>query len=210
MRAAITYSKILIAQVNPCMPRTFGDGIIHMSHIDYAVEVNHPIIAGSPSKPSKVEIAIGKHISEHLIEDGATLQMGIGAIPDAVLSQLKDHKDLGVHSEMIADGVVPLFYLGVMTNNKKNMHRGRMVGSFLSGTQALYDFVDNNPYVEMLRVDYVNDPKIIRLQPKMCAINSAIEVDLTGQVVADSIGTRMYSGFGGQVYRLFITFIFIV
>lgn len=199
IRAAMTHSKIIIAQVNPCMPRTFGDGIIHISHIDYAVEVNNPILGSEPQKIGPFEKAIGKHIAENLVADGATLQMGIGAIPDAVLAQLGNHKDLGIHSEMFATGVVDLFYKGVITNNKKNMHRGRIVGSFLRGDQKLYDFVDNNPVLEMLRVDYVNDCKVIAQQPKMTAINSAIEIDLTGQVVADSIGTRMFSGFGGQV-----------
>lgn len=199
VRAGLTYSKVIIAQVNKQMPRTFGDGIIHMSHFDYAVQTDTPLPSHGGGAPNEVEAKIGKVIAENLIDDGATLQMGIGSIPDAVLSQLTNHKDLGIHSEMFADGVVDLVKKGCVTNNKKTMHTGRIVGSFLIGTQKLYDFVDNNPFVEMLRVDYVNNVGIVAQQPKMTAINSCIEVDITGQVVSDSIGTRMYSGFGGQV-----------
>lgn len=199
IRTGMSHSKLIVAQVNPQMPRTFGDALIHVSHIDYAVKVDKPLPQHGGSPPSEVETKIGKHIAENLVSDGATLQMGIGNIPDAVLSQLTNHKDLGVHSEMFAGGVVDLVEKGCITNNKKTIHKGRMVGSFLIGTQKLYDFVDNNPFVEMLVVDYVNNTKIIAQQPRMTAINSGIEVDLTGQVVADSIGTRMYSGFGGQV-----------
>ncbi|NJI29872.1 4-hydroxybutyrate CoA-transferase, partial [Aeromonas veronii] len=145
------------------------------------------------------ETKIGKLIAENLVEDGATLQMGIGNIPDAVLNALHNHKDLGIHSEMFAGGVVDLVRKGCVTNDKKTFHRGRIVGSFLIGTKKLYDFVDNNPFIEMLEINYVNNVGIVARNPKMTAINSAIEVDLTGQVCADSIGTRMYSGFGGQV-----------
>ncbi|CAH2006403.1 unnamed protein product [Acanthoscelides obtectus] len=191
--------KIIVAQVNPNMPRTFGDGIIHISHIDYACKVDQPLPTHGGQPPTEVEKQIGKNIAENLVEDGATLQMGIGSIPDAVLACLHDHKDLGIHSEMFAGGVIDLVNRGCVTNNKKKIHKGRIVGSFLIGTQALYDFVDNNPFVEMLVVDYVNSTKIVSQMPKMTAINSCIEVDLTGQVNSDSIGTRMYSGFGGQV-----------
>lgn len=199
VRAAMTHSKIIIAMVNKHMPRTFGDGIIHISHVDYAVKVDEPLPShgGKPSSP--VEAAIGKHIANNLIDDGCTLQMGIGNIPDAVLALLGDHKDLGIHSEMFADGVVDLVHKGCITNNKKSIHKGHIVGSFLIGSQKLYDFVDNNPFIEMKVVDYVNHNSIVVQQPKMIAINSCIEVDLTGQVCSDSIGTRMYSGFGGQV-----------
>ncbi|CAH0697182.1 unnamed protein product [Spodoptera exigua] len=199
VRAALVNSKVIIAQVNAHMPRTFGDAIIHMSHIDTAVEDNTPLPehGGKPASPE--EMQIGKLIGQNLVEDGATLQMGIGSIPDAVLSALKDHKDLGVHSEMFSVGVIDLVRRGCITNNKKKTHRGRMVGSFLVGNKELYDFVDNNPFIEMLEIDYVNNTHIISLLPKMTAINSCIEVDLTGQVCADSIGTRMFSGFGGQV-----------
>lgn len=139
------------------MPRTFGDGIIHISHIDYAVKLDTPLPQHGGKPPSPVEEKIGKNIAENLVDDGATLQMGIGSIPDAVLSCLKGHKDLGIHSEMFAGGVVDLVELGAVTNNKKTMHKGRIVGSFLIGTQKLYDFVDNNPFIEMLAVDYVNN-----------------------------------------------------
>jgi acyl-CoA hydrolase len=199
VRAALENSKTIIAQVNKAMPRTFGDAIIHQSHMDYAVEVNAPL-PDHPNKPlSPEEEAIGKHIAENLVDDGATLQMGIGNIPDAVLKLLHNHKDLGIHSEMFANGVVDLVNKGCVTNDKKTYHRGRIVGSFLVGNKKLYDFVDNNPFIEMLEINYVNSVPIIARNPKMTAINSAIEVDLTGQVCADSIGTRMFSGFGGQV-----------
>ncbi|VEN33526.1 unnamed protein product [Callosobruchus maculatus] len=199
VRAGMSHSKIIVAQVNPNLPRTFGDGIIHISHIDYALKVDQPLPVHGGQPPTEVEQKIGKNIAENLVEDGATLQMGIGSIPDAVLACLTNHKDLGIHSEMFAGGVIDLVNRGCVTNNKKKIHKGRIVGSFLIGTQALYDFVDNNPFVEMLVVDYVNSTKIISQMPKMTAINSCIEVDLTGQVNSDSIGTRMYSGFGGQV-----------
>ncbi|PZC79980.1 hypothetical protein B5X24_HaOG215570 [Helicoverpa armigera] len=199
VRAALVNSPIIVAQINVNMPRTFGDAIIHMSHIDTAVEDNTPLPehGGKPASPE--ETKIGQLIGQNLVENGATLQMGIGSIPDAVLSALKDHKDLGIHSEMFSVGVIDLVKRGCITNNEKKFHRGRMVGSFLVGNRALYDFVDNNPFVEMLEIDYVNNTHIISLLPKMTAINSCIEVDLTGQVCADSIGTRMFSGFGGQV-----------
>ncbi|CAH1378955.1 hypothetical protein MTP99_002711 [Tenebrio molitor] len=199
VRAGMTNSKAIIAQVNPCMPRTFGDSIIHISHIDVAVKVNSPLPQHGGRPPTEVESKIGNLIAENLVEDGATLQMGIGNIPDAVLAALTNHKDLGIHSEMFAGGVVDLVEKGCVTNNRKTMHKGRIVGSFLIGTQKLYDFVDNNPFIEMLAIDYVNNTSVVARQPRMTAINSCIEVDLTGQVVSDSIGTRMYSGFGGQV-----------
>ncbi|XP_044271680.1 4-hydroxybutyrate coenzyme A transferase [Tribolium madens] len=199
VRAAMTNSKMIIAQVNPKMPRTFGDGIIHISHIDVAVKVDSPLPQHGGRPPTEVESKIGNLIAENLVTDGATLQMGIGNIPDAVLAALTNHKDLGIHSEMFAGGVVDLVEKGCVTNNKKSMHKGRIVGSFLIGTQKLYDFVDNNPFIEMLAIDYVNNTKIVAQQPRMTAINSCIEVDLTGQIVSDSIGIRMYSGFGGQV-----------
>lgn len=181
------------------MPRTFGDSIIHISHVDYAVKVDAELPAHGAASSSDVEAKIGKLIAENLVEDGATLQMGIGSIPDAVLASLKNHKNLGIHSEMFADGVIDLVEVGAVSNHNKTKHPGRLVGSFLIGSKRLYDFVNDNPYVEMLVVDYVNNTRVISQQPKMTAINSCIEVDLTGQVVADSIGTRMFSGFGGQV-----------
>lgn len=199
VRAALENSKVIVAQVNKQMPRTFGDSIIHESHFDVAVNVDIPLPEHGGKGMSKTETKIGKLIAENLVEDGATLQMGIGNIPDAVLNALHNHKDLGIHSEMFAGGVVDLVNKGCVTNDKKTYHRGRIVGSFMIGTKKLYDFVDNNPFIEMLEINYVNNVGIIARNPKMTAINSAIEVDLTGQVCADSIGTRMYSGFGGQV-----------
>ncbi|XP_053619447.1 4-hydroxybutyrate coenzyme A transferase [Plodia interpunctella] len=199
VRAALVNSETIIAQVNVNMPRTFGDAIIHMSHIDYAVEDNTPLPDHGSKPPSPEEEKIGQLIGDNLVDDGATLQMGIGSIPDAVLSALKNHKDLGIHSEMFSVGVIDLVKRGCVTNNLKKTHKGRIVGSFLVGNRDLYDFVDNNPFVEMLEIDYVNNTHIISLQPNMTAINSCIEIDLTGQVCADSIGTRMFSGFGGQV-----------
>lgn len=201
------------------MPRTFGDAIIHQSHIDYAIEIDKPLPQHGTGEISEAEKKIGCLIAENLVEDGATLQMGIGSIPDAVLAALHNHKDLGIHSEMFANGVVDLVENGCVTNNQKKFHKGRIVGSFLIGSQKLYDFVDNNPFIgelhngsmkphyyifyvsspEMMEVDYVNSVPIIARNPKMTAINSCIEVDLTGQISSDSIGTRFYSGFGGQV-----------
>lgn len=153
----MTNSKAIIAQVNPQMPRTFGDSIIHISHVDVAVKVDTPLPQHGGRPPTEVESKIGSLIAENLVEDGATLQMGIGNIPDAVLAALTNHKDLGIHSEMFAGGVVDLVERGCVTNNRKTMHRGRIVGSFLIGTQKLYDFVDNNPFIEMLAIDYVNN-----------------------------------------------------
>lgn len=199
VRAAASHSKYIVALVNKHMPRTFGDAIIHVSHLDFAVEHHVPLPLHPQKTPSKEEQQIGKYIAENLVGDGATLQMGIGSIPDAVLSLLGNHKDLGIHSEMFSDGVVDLVNKGCITNNRKTMHKGRIVGSFCIGSQKLYDFMHNNPFIEMLMVDYVNNPKIVAKQPNMIAINSCIEVDITGQVCSDSIGTRMYSGFGGQL-----------
>lgn len=199
VRAGLMHSKKIIAQINCKMPRTFGDSIIHSSHFDAAVKIDTPLPQHGGSGPNEVETQIGKLIAENLVEDGATLQMGIGSIPDAVLNALHNHKDLGIHSEMFANGVVDLVKKGAVTNTKKKYHQGRIVGSFLIGNQQLYDFVDNNPSIEMLAIDYVNKVDIISRNPKMTAINSCIEVDLTGQVCSDSIGTRFYSGFGGQV-----------
>nr|XP_003699615.1 PREDICTED: uncharacterized protein LOC100877235 isoform X1 [Megachile rotundata] len=199
VRSAASQSKYIVALVNKHMPRTFGDAIIHVSHLDFAVEHHVPLPVHDVKKPSKEEQQIGKYIAENLVTDGATMQMGIGSIPDAVLSLLGNHKDLGIHSEMFSDGVVDLVHKGCVTNNRKTMHKGRIVGSFCVGSQKLYDFMHNNPFIEMLMVDYVNNPKIVAKQPNMTAINSCIEVDITGQVCSDSIGPKMYSGFGGQL-----------
>ncbi|XP_068153729.1 4-hydroxybutyrate coenzyme A transferase [Drosophila tropicalis] len=199
VRAALLNSNTIVAQINPNMPRTFGDAIIHKSHFDFAVEVNDKLPQHGTGEISPVEKQIGKLIAENLVKDGATLQMGIGSIPDAVLAALHNHKDLGIHSEMFANGVVELVKKGCVTNSKKKMHQGRIVGSFLIGDQPLYDFVNDNPFIEMYAIDYVNNTSIVKQQPRMTAINSCIEVDLTGQVCSDSIGTRFFSGFGGQV-----------
>lgn len=198
-RSACLHSKYIVAQVNKQMPRTFGDGLIHMSHIDFAVCVDEQLPQHGGKPPTDVEVKIGKLIGENLVVNGATLQMGIGSIPDAVLHSLKNHQHLGIHSEMFSGGVIDLVNNGNITNAKKPLHTGRIVGSFLVGHQPIYDFVDNNPSIEMLRVDYVNNTKVVAKLPNMTAINSCIEVDLTGQVCSDSIGTRLYSGFGGQV-----------
>lgn len=196
VRAALENAKKIVVQVNKQMPRTFGDAIIHQSHMDFACHVDAPL-PDHPHKPlTPEEEAIGKFIAENLVEDGATLQMGIGAIPDAVLKLLHNHKDLGIHSEMFANGVVDLCRKGCVTNDKKSFHRGRIVGSFLVGNKQLYDFVDNNPFIEMLEINYVNSVPIIARNPKMTAINSAIEVDLTGQICADSIGAILIAFLG--------------
>ncbi len=197
-RAAVQMAKHVIAQLNPNMPRTHGDGLIHISHIDSAVVVDDPLPEFPPGAMSEAERAIGRHCAE-LIEDGATLQMGIGAIPNAVLAALSNHRDLGVHTEMFSDGAVDLIEKGVITNEKKRVHPGKMVSAFAMGTRRLYDFIDDNPQVVLLDVAYVNDTAVIRRNPKVTAINSAIEVDLTGQVGADSMGTRQFSGVGGQM-----------
>jgi acyl-CoA hydrolase len=199
VRSAINNAKYVIAQVNKQMPRTHGDGFIHIAEIDKLVDVDEALPEVSYNKKIDVEtLAIAKNIAE-LIEDGSTLQMGIGAIPDAVLSCLGNHKDLGVHTEMFSDGIIPLIQNGVITNKYKKKHAGKIVTSFVLGTKKLYDFVDDNPEVIFLDIDYVNDTKVIRSNPKVIAINSALEVDITGQVCSDSIGTYQYSGVGGQM-----------
>jgi 4-hydroxybutyrate CoA-transferase len=197
-QAAVQAAKLVIAQVNPQMPRTHGDGLIAASKIDLAVEVDVPLPEHHPPRLTDAERAIGHHVAD-LVQDGATLQMGIGAIPDAVLASLGGHRDLGVHTEMFSDGILDLVASGVITGIHKRVHPGKLVAAFLMGTRRLYDFVDDNPQVMMLGADYVNDTRVIRRNPRVTAINSAIEVDLTGQVVADSIGTRQYSGVGGQM-----------
>lgn len=197
--AAAQTAKLLIAQVNPNMPRTLGDGAVHMSKFAALVEVDTPLPEHKLSdEPSPVEDAIGKLIAE-MVEDGATMQMGIGSIPDAVLRSLTNHKGLGVHSEMFSDGLLPLLEKGVVTNEHKFRQRGKTVGSFLAGTKKLFDFVNDNNAVELRDCSYVNDTSIIRQHPKMTAVNSCIEVDLTGQVCSDSIGEMTYSGVGGQM-----------
>lgn len=196
--AAIENAKIVVAQVNPQMPRTFGDGILHVSEIDYLVDVNLPIYAHDVVPFTAEEEKIGTYVAS-LIEDKSTLQMGIGSIPNAALSKLTNHKDLGLHTEMFSDGVIDLIENDVINCNYKGTLRGRALATFLMGSKRLYDFVDDNPFIEMKESSMVNDTARIRRNPRMVAINSAIEVDLTGQVCADSIGSRMYSGVGGQM-----------
>jgi len=196
--AAVECAETVIAVVNPNVPRAFGDAFIHMSDIDIFVEDNTPLMEAHFTVPTEIEVAIGNHCAA-LIEDGACLQMGIGAIPNAVLAQLGNHKNLGIHTEMFADGVLPLVEKGVINGCNKGVDKGKMVSTFLMGSQKVYDFIDNNPGVLMKDVGYTNDPFIIAKNPKTTAINSALQVDITGQVCADSLGTKFYSGFGGQV-----------
>ena len=196
--AAIENAKIVVAQVNTNMPRTFGDGIIHVSEIDYLVEVDVPIHAHNLAAFTETEEKIGTFVAS-LIENKSTLQMGIGSIPNAALSKLTNHKDLGLHTEMFSDGVIDLIEKDVINCNYKGTSRGRALATFLMGSKRLYDFVDDNPFIEMKESSIVNDTARIRKNPRMVSINSAIEVDLTGQVCADSIGSSMYSGVGGQM-----------
>lgn len=196
--AAIENAKIVIAQVNKNMPRTFGDGILHISEINYMVEVDVPIFSHEVVPFSEEEEKIGGYIAS-LIDDKSTLQMGIGSIPNAALSKLTNHKDLGIHTEMFSDGVIDLIEKDVINCNYKGTLRGRALATFLIGSKRLYDFVNDNPFIEMKESSMVNDTARIRKNPKMVAINSAIEVDVTGQVCADSIGSSMYSGVGGQM-----------
>ncbi|MFL5260835.1 MAG: acetyl-CoA hydrolase/transferase family protein [Anaeromyxobacteraceae bacterium] len=197
-RAAVQTARTVIAQVNPLMPRTHGDGLIHVDAIDFLVEGREPIPELVRHPITDCERAIGRHCAE-LVEDGATLQLGIGALPDATLSWLGDHHRLGIHSEMISDGIVDLVEKGVITGEAKRVHPGKIVAGFAHGTRRLYDFLDDNPLVQLLDIAYVNDTAVIRRNPKVTAINSALEVDLTGQVCADSIGEHQYSGVGGQM-----------
>ncbi len=197
--AAVKSASYVIAQVNPKMPRTHGDGIIHVDACNAVVfhEEDLPEVTYDGAM-NEIAMRIGAHCAE-LVEDGATMQMGIGVIPDAVLSSLHNHKELGVHTEMFSDGLLPLIQRGVITNQHKKKHRGKIVSAFVMGSRKLYDFIDDNPSITMLGIDYVNDASVIRRNPKVTAVNSAIEVDITGQVCADSIGTYQYSGVGGQI-----------
>ena len=198
-KAAVEMAEIVIAQVNPKMPRTHGDGFIAMDKIHSIVlqESELPEVDYS-SKTNDAIRQIGKNVAS-IIEDGATLQLGIGSIPDQVMQNLLNHKNLGIHTEMMSDGAIPLIQKGVINNSMKKLNVGRSVTSFVAGTRKLYDFVDDNPQIKVMDIAYVNDTSIIRQNPKATAINSAIEIDLTGQVCADSIGTYQYSGIGGQM-----------
>jgi len=198
-RAAVQNAKYIIAQVNKNHPRTFGDGLIHQSHIDAVVEVDMPLHERKKGQISDVEQKIGQLIADNLVDDGATLQMGIGSIPDAVLSKLQNHRNLGIHSEMFSDGIIPLVKCGAVTNANKVIQTGKIVGGFAYGSKELYDFMNNNPLIVMCDIGFVNDVFVIAQNPKVTAINSTIEIDLTGQAVSDSIGTRQFSGVGGQI-----------
>lgn len=197
-KTAAQSSKIVIAEINPNMPRTLGDAFIHVSKLNYIVAVDYQLPEISMGGSTKIAQQIAKHIGG-MISDGATLQMGIGAIPDAVLHQLTNHKHLGVHTEMFSDGVIGLVESGVIDGEMKSLHPGKIIAGFMLGTKKLYDFVDDNPIFEMHPTEYVNDPFVIAENDHMVSINSAIEIDLTGQVCSDSIGSRLYSGVGGQV-----------
>ncbi|MBI2520052.1 MAG: GNAT family N-acetyltransferase [Bdellovibrio sp.] len=196
--AACRAAPVVIAQINPKMPRTLGQSFIHVSEIDAYLEVDEDIPVVANGEMDNVTIKIGQYVAS-LIDDGATLQMGIGKIPDAVLANLTNHRNLGVHTEMFSDGILPLIKSGVINNSKKIIHRGKTITSFCMGSQKLYDFIHNNPHVEFHPSEYVNRPVVIAKNKNVIAINSAIEVDLTGQVASDSMGRRFYSGIGGQV-----------
>lgn len=191
-------AKLVVAQVNDHMPRTFGDSFIHVKDIDVVVEVSRPLCELKPHQITDVHRAIGRRISG-LIEDGATLQLGIGGIPDAVLRELTNHRDLGIHTEMLSDSVIPLIEEGTINGSCKTIHRGKIILGFVLGSKKLFDYVHNNPVFEFHPNKYTNDPWVISQNDRMVAINSALQVDITGQVCADSIGTSFYSGIGGQV-----------
>jgi 4-hydroxybutyrate CoA-transferase len=193
-------AKIIIAEVNQKMPRTLGDSFIHLSRLNYLVPVDYdlPELLMSEGGPDEIVDKIAQNIAE-LIPDGATMQMGIGAIPDAVLNYLKDKRDLGIHTELFSDGVIELVEMGILTGTQKTIHPGKMIAGFILGSRKLYEWVDDNPLIELHPTEYVNDPFVIAQNNKQVAINSALEVDLTGQVCADSIGPKIYSGVGGQL-----------
>jgi 4-hydroxybutyrate CoA-transferase len=197
-KAAAESAKVLIAQVNPYMPRVHGDALISADDFDALVEIESPLPELAPCLSTKEEKSIAKYVSD-LIEDGSTLQMGIGSIPDAVARELVHHKNLGLHTEMWSDGALHLLKMGAVNNSLKKVHRGKTVSGFIMGSKAVYDFVNDNPAVIQLEVDYVNNPNIISRNPRVAAINSAVEVDLTGQICADSIGHKIISGVGGQM-----------
>src|SRR3990172_5093936 len=198
VKPAAENADVVIAEVNERMPRTLGDSFLHVDDIDFLVPVDYPILETDHPAADEIARAIGRHIA-NLIEDEATLQMGIGTIPDSVLLSLQDKKDLGVHTEMFSDGMMALVEAGVITNMKKTIHKGKIIASFCMGSRRLYDFVDNNPFIEFHPNSQTNDPFVIAQNEKMVSINSALEVDLSGQVCADSLGTYFYSGIGGQV-----------
>src|SRR5256712_2694397 len=195
---AVDYARQVVALVNPQVPWAHGDSFVHVSQLDYAVKWEGPLHEVGRQVPNQMQREIGRHVAE-LIEDGATLQLGIGAIPDAILQALTDRRDLGIHSEMFSDGVIDLVERGVITGARKNIDRGKIVASFAMGSRRLLDFLDDNPMVELRSISYTNDIENISQFDHMVAINSALEVDLTGQVCSESIGTKQYSGVGGQI-----------
>ncbi len=197
-KKAAETAKVVIAEVNPCMPRTHGDSFIHVSNLTWVVEVNHPIYELPKRALTTVEERIGKNVAQ-LIDDECCLQLGIGGMPDAVLANLGGFRDLGIHSEMISDGVKDLVEKGVVTGNKKTLHKGKVLITFMMGTQSFYEWVHDNPMIEMHTVDYVTDPTVIGKNRKMISINSALEIDLLGQVCAETLGPKQFSGVGGQV-----------
>ena len=204
IKAAAEKAKVIIAQINQNMPRTLGDSFIHINKIHHIVECDEELEElpqiDPDATPEMLEVfdKIGKYVAD-MVEDGSTLQMGIGAIPDSVMKYLSDKKDLGIHTEMFSDGIIELVENGIISGEKKTLHPGKIIAGFVLGTRKVYDFIDNNPIIEFHPQEYVNNPFIIAKNNKMVAINSAIEVDLTGQVCSDSIGTKFYSGIGGQV-----------
>jgi 4-hydroxybutyrate CoA-transferase len=197
-KAALENASIIIAEINPNMPRVWGAGVIHISEITASIHVDYPIYEQIPQPLSAVELSIGKHVAS-LVEDGATLQMGIGGIPNAVLQCLDNHKDLGIHTEMFSDGIIDLVENGVINGKYKSIHPGTIISGFAIGSRRLYDFMDHNLLIRLLDIEFVNNPSVISQNPKVTAINSAIEIDILGQVCADSIGHFQYSGVGGQV-----------
>lgn len=198
VKAAAESARRVVAEVNEQMPRALGDCFIHVRDLDQLVPVDRPVLQATQGEPDELAKRIARHVSS-LVEDGATLQMGIGTIPDSVLLYLGDFSDLGIHTEMFSDGLIPLVERGVVNNARKTLHPGKIIASFVMGSRALYDFIDNNPLIEFRPTEYTNDPFVIAQNDKMIAINAAIEVDLTGQVCADSLGEMFYSGIGGQV-----------
>jgi len=197
-KPAAESAKIVIAEVNPNMPRTLGDSFIHVRNIDYIVPCDYPLEEYPPAEFTETHSKIAEYIAD-MIDDGSTVQMGIGAIPEAVLKFLDNKHDLGVHTEMFADGLIDLIDRGIVTCAKKTLHPGKIIATFLMGSKKLYEFVDNNPLIEFRPVNYVNNPAVIAQNNKMVAINSALQVDFTGQICADSMGHKFYSGFGGQL-----------
>jgi acyl-CoA hydrolase len=196
--AASRSARLVIAEINDQMPRTHGNTLVHLDQLTAFIHTNRPLHAHDATPPNEEESAIGAHIAA-LVPDGATLQLGIGAIPNAVLSRLFEKKDLGVHTEMFSDAIIDLVESGAITNLRKKVHPGRITTAFVAGSRRLFDFVDDNPFVEFYSADHTNDTAVIRKNDYVVAVNSALEVDLSGQVVADSIGFRMYSGIGGQM-----------